>query len=88
MLLALAVSALPAAAAGAPPDAAAFTAAATDWVLSGQPLPPDYLQRLAAMAPDQRLLAVVFLRRSGLLEGPAIPAATILAPAPAPEEGQ
>ena len=37
MLLALAVSALPAAAAGAPPDAAAFTAAATDWVLSGQP---------------------------------------------------
>ena len=39
MLLALAVSALPAAAAGAPPDAAAFTAAATDWVLSGQPLP-------------------------------------------------
>lgn len=85
MLLALAVSALPVVTAD-PKDAAAFTATATDWVLSGQSLPADYLQQLAAMPPDQRLLAVVFLRRSGLLKGAAIPAAAMMAPAAADAE--
>ena len=72
MLLALAVSALPVAA--APQDD--FFARATGWVLAGETLPPDYLQQPAAMPPDDRLTAVVFLRRSGLLDG----APTMLAP--------
>lgn len=76
MLLALAVSALPVAA--APQDD--FFARATGWVLAGESLPADYLQQLAAMPADERLAAVVFLRRSGLLDGAPIPLATMLAP--------
>lgn len=71
----LAVSTLPVAA-----DADSFAKAATDWLLAGEELPTDYLQQLAAMPPDQRLLAIVFLRRAGLLDGAPIPISTLLAP--------
>ena len=87
MLLALAVSTLPVAT-----DAESYATAATEWLLAGESLPADYLQQLAAMPPDQRMLTVIFLRRAGLLEGAAIPLATLLAPAgraaAAPEAGE
>ncbi len=82
MLLSLAAAALTSSAAAAPPDLARD---ATEWVLSGEDLPDDYLQRLAGLPPDERLLAIVFLRRAGLLTGAAMSVEALLAPAP-PED--
>lgn len=79
MLLSLAAAALTTPVAAA--DASDLTQEATQWVLSGDSLPDDYLQRLADLSPDQRLLAIVFLRRAGLLTGATMSVETLLAPA-------
>lgn len=50
------------------PDMTAFTNDASGWVLEGKALPVDYRQRLQKMTPADRLLAITFLRRSGLLK--------------------
>lgn len=65
------------------PDAAALADEATDWLLTGEPLPRDYRVRLLAMPPEARLQALVFLRRSGLLTAEAWTLSDILSPAPA-----
>ncbi|MCQ0971053.1 hypothetical protein MLD63_11530 [Paracoccus sp. TK19116] len=49
------------------PQAQPFIDAAELRLLGGQPLEPDYRQHLLAMEPDQRLQAIVWLRRSGML---------------------
>ena len=47
--------------------AAPFIEEAEAWLLNGERLPPDYRQRLFAMAPGPRMEAIIWLRRSGLL---------------------
>lgn len=53
---------------------------ATERLLAGESLPPGYLVQLQALPADQRLLVMVHLRRSGLLNDPALPADWVLAP--------
>lgn len=48
-------------------------------LLAGEPLPPDFLLELAPLPPAERLLAVAYARRAGLLTGPALPLADLLA---------
>ena len=48
-----------------------FTREAEQWVLQGKALPPDYRLRLLQMEPADRIQAIIFLRRAGLLEGSA-----------------
>ena len=48
-------------------------------VLSGDGLPQDYLAQLSAMPPDQRVLAIIYLRRLGLMTGEPIRADALLA---------
>ncbi|WP_103173433.1 hypothetical protein [Paracoccus sp. SY] len=67
------------------PDAAALADDATDWLLEGEALPPDYRARLMRMPPEARLQALVFLRRSGLLTSDAWALPDILDPAPVQE---
>ena len=72
MLLAAILSAGLAASAG-PPSLAGFTAEVDRLVLSGRPMPPALLLDIARL-PDagDRMLALVYLRRAGLLTGPAV----------------
>lgn len=67
------------------PGAAAIIDDATGRLLAGESLPPGYLLQLEALPPDQRLLVLVHLRRSGMLHDPARPVDWVTAPAvPAP----
>ena len=56
---------------GAGPAAAdtldSFTQAASGWLLSGEPLPRDYRVTLMRMDSADRLRAIAYLRRIGLL---------------------
>ncbi len=63
------------------PDAAVYADDATQRLLAGEALPPDYRLHLMAMSPDARLQALIFLRRAGLLTADAWPLTDILAPA-------
>lgn len=63
------------------PDAAAYAEDATQRLLAGETLPPDYRLQLMAMSPDARLQTLIFLRRAGLLTADAWPLADILGPA-------
>ena len=63
------------------PGAAAIIDDATGRLLAGEGLPPGYLLQLEALPPDQRLLVLVHLRRSGLLQDPARPVDWVTAPA-------
>lgn len=67
---------------GLPPDVAEFAEEASEWLLEGRDLPRDYRIRLLQMPPDERLQAIVFLRRSGLLTTSAWPLDDLLRPAP------
>lgn len=49
------------------PNVAAFAEQASGWLLEGRSLPGDYRLQLLHMPPDERLQAIIFLRRSGLL---------------------
>lgn len=42
-------------------------------LLAGEALPPDFAPKLAPLPPGERLLAVAYARRAGLLTGPALP---------------
>lgn len=50
-------------------DLDAFIGEAKVWVLHGKRLPSDYRLRLARMTPEDRIQALIFLRRAGLLNG-------------------
>lgn len=63
------------------PDAAAYAEAASDWLLDGRQLPPDYRVRLLQMSPEARLQTLIFLRRAGLLKADAWSLQDILRPA-------
>lgn len=71
---------------GLPADLGAFTAEASAWLLDGETVPRDYRVRLLRMPPPERLQAIVFLRRAGLLTDDAWSLADILKPASADEE--
>jgi len=49
-------------------------------LLAGAASFPDLDRRLAGLAPADRLLAVAYLRRAGLLSGPMLPLDSLLAP--------
>lgn len=54
---------------------------ATDRLLNGEPLPPDLNDRLIRLSPSDRIEVLIFLRRSGMLTGPAWSIERLLAPA-------
>lgn len=63
------------------PEAAAYAEDATQRLLAGDALPPDYRLQLMAMSPDARLQTLIYLRRAGLLTGEPWPLVDILGPA-------
>lgn len=67
----------------APADGAlsGFLDRARAWLLSGEGPPRDLRLRLQALGPGDRLTAIAWLRRAGLVEGPAFAPDFILAPA-------
>lgn len=65
---------------------AQFVDEAADWLLSGQALPRDYRPRLLAMEPADRLHAIAYLRRTGLLTGTSWPVSDLLRPSNAVKE--
>lgn len=65
---------------GATTTADSFNAEAAEWLLAGEGLPVDWRHRLKTMAPADRIQALVFLRRSGLLKGQSWSIEDILAP--------
>lgn len=58
-----------------------FVSDANEWLLASGRLPRDYRLRLLAMEPSERMQAITYLRRTGLLTGPAWPVADLLRPA-------
>ncbi len=67
--------------AGASPEAEGYAAEAQARMLAGQGLPRDFRRDLAALEPVDRFALVIWLRRSGMLTGPAIPIEAMLSPA-------
>lgn len=63
------------------PATADFIDDATERLLAGEELAPDFPVRLQALPPDQRLLAIVHLRRAGYLSDVVMPLDWILSPA-------
>ncbi|SEN63642.1 hypothetical protein SAMN04489859_1011104 [Paracoccus alcaliphilus] len=80
LLAALTDGAIVAAQPDLPPAVAAIAAEASERLLAGENLPPDYRLRLLALPPEERMLAIVYLRRTGLLRGEAFPLDDILRP--------
>lgn len=58
-----------------------FLREATAWLLNGDAMPSDIDHRLMQLEPSDRVEALVFLRRSGLLTTQAWPVDRMLAPA-------
>lgn len=50
-------------------------------LLAGEALAPDYRQHLATLPPAERIEAIIFLRRIGLLTGRAWQVDDLLSPA-------
>ena len=67
-LLTVAISSVDAGASETP-TLDSFTADIGVMILDGRDLPRDYRSRLLKMSPADRLQAIIFLRRSGLLKG-------------------
>lgn len=65
---------------GVSTEAEMFIADAQDRLLAGEALPGDFRIRLSRLGPADRYAVVIWLRRSGLLTGPEIPLAEMLAP--------
>lgn len=61
-----------------------FTARASVMLLEGTQLPSDYRSELMALPPSERLQAIIFLRRSGLLQGDLWALEDVLRPATGP----
>ena len=51
-------------------------------LLAGEALPPDFVLGLLPLPPGERLVAVAYARRAGLLTGPALPLSELLARQP------
>lgn len=67
-------------------EAQPFATTASEWLLSGQGLPRDYRLRLMRMDSADRLQAIAYLRRIGLLTERPWALEDLLRPAePAPE---
>lgn len=62
------------------PDLPGFRAAKEALLLEGESLPTDYRQELMAMSPAERIEAIIFLRRSGLLTDQTWQIGDLLAP--------
>lgn len=86
-LLTVAATALPDASETSP-EASAFMEEASAWLLEGKGLPRDYRSLLQQMDPADRLQAIVFLRRSGLLTGDIWALEDVLRPALPPASGE
>lgn len=69
-----------------PTDLDRFTDEAKGWLLQGRPMPPDTRLRLLRMPPEDRLQAIIFLRRAGLMTGASWQVQDLLRPG-APDEG-
>lgn len=69
---------------GASAEAEAYAVRAQDLLLAGGQLGPDFRHELAALTPVDRYAVVIWLRRAGLLTGPEIPIAEMLAPIAGP----
>lgn len=52
----------------------------TELLLSGDSLPADIDARLMAVPPVERIEVLIFLRRSGMMDGPGWTADRLLAP--------
>ncbi|MDO5632021.1 MAG: hypothetical protein Q4G22_09295 [Paracoccus sp. (in: a-proteobacteria)] len=63
-----------------------FIADAETWLLQAKPLPSDTRLRLLRMRPEDRLQAIIFLRRAGLMTGAVWPVEDLLRPAISREE--
>lgn len=70
------------------PDLQEFQSQAVERLLDGKSLPPDYRQQLMAMPPDDRVSAIIFLRRAGLMTGRPWTIEDLLRPAPDMTENQ
>ncbi|UXU75887.1 MULTISPECIES: hypothetical protein [unclassified Paracoccus (in: a-proteobacteria)] len=84
MILALVLSSALVADAASPPPSdtgEVLIREATELLLAGGELPRDLDERLLRLEPAERIRVLVFLRRAGLLVGPAWPAERLLAPA-------
>lgn len=68
------------------PDLLEFRAEITAELLEGGALPADYRRQLMAMPPAERIEAIIFLRRAGLLTGRAWQITDLLSPAAKPTE--
>ena len=68
------------------PAVADIAAKASEHLLAGEELPPDYRLHLLELPPDERMLAIIYLRRLGLLRGAPFPLDDILRPTPSPDE--
>lgn len=63
------------------PAAMAFVDDATDRLIAGEDLAPDFPVRLQELPPDQRLLVIVHLRRAGFLGDVVMPVDWVMSPA-------
>ena len=63
------------------PAATAFIDDATERLLAGEELAPDFPVQLQALPPDQRLLVIVHLRRAGFLSDVVMPVDWVISPA-------
>lgn len=60
--------------AGEPPSLAQIQQDIDQLVLSGRPIPPDFLLQLSELPKSgDRMLVLVYLRRAGLLTGATVP---------------
>jgi hypothetical protein len=66
-----------------PDPVASFVEDASGWLLEGRSLPRDYRLRLLAMSPADRIRAITYLRRTGLLTGAPWPVPDLLRPSSA-----
>ena len=66
------------------PAAMAFVDDATDRLIAGEDLAPDFPVRLQELPPDQRLLVIVHLRRAGFLDNVVMPVDWVMSPATPP----
>lgn len=64
------------------PDLIGFRNRAEMALMAGEALPADYRQQLLRMPPAERIEAIIYLRRIGLLTGRAWRVDDLLRPAP------
>lgn len=71
-----------------PPAVAEIARRADQAILNGDGLPEDYRLQLLGLPPEERLLAIIYLRRSGLLRDAPWSLDDILRPAAPDTEGE